>query len=256
MPTDTPSTIVITRWNETFENADTRKRQRLKSFHCPSGIESRGLVNLLCHFKQERALMAFGVFQMLCQLSATLPADHRGRLIHSDGTPMTAEYLSHLLRVEICHLYASLEALADKRVGWISMEGENNDLPPICQSSPGFVQGEGEGEGEAPHSPPRGLARKDWAEKIYSAYPQKKGRRAALTAIENALRRGADPEHVERQTVAFAAFVAQWPAADQQRFIPNPATWFNQDRFDDDPNTWVRGNAAPIKPKPQRTEHV
>lgn len=140
--------IEIFRWNQIFENADTRKRMRLKSFHCPSGIESRGLLNLLCHFPTQDALAAFGVFQLICQLSATLPAEHRGRLVHSDGTPMSADFLSRLLRVEICHLSAALEILSNQRVAWILMNESATNLPPICHSSPGFVQGEGEGEGE------------------------------------------------------------------------------------------------------------
>ncbi len=158
--------IEIAKWNETFESADTRKRQRLKSFHCPSGVESRGLLNLLCHFDGQAALAAFGVFQLVCQLSATLPAEHRGRLIHSDSTPMTVDFLSRLLRIEICHLSAALEILSDKRVAWILLNQSADDLPLTCQSHPAFVQGEGEGEGEevsklaTPASPPDPTPRK------------------------------------------------------------------------------------------------
>jgi hypothetical protein len=140
--------IEIVRWNQTFENADTRKRQRLKSFHCPSGIESRGLLNLLCHFENKDALAAFGVFQLICQLSATLSADARGKLVHSDFTPMSKEFVARLLRIEVCHLSAAIEILADKRVGWVRVMEVADNLPTICHPSPGFVQGEGEGEGE------------------------------------------------------------------------------------------------------------
>lgn len=148
--------IRITNWQQTFENADTRKRQRLKSIHCPTGVESRGLVNLLCHFDQKDALAAFGIFQMLCQLSGTHPADKRGALQHSDGEPMTEEYISRLLRIEKCHLSAALHILEDKRVAWISRDEPHANLPPSRQSPPSFVQGEGEGEGEVPPYTPQG----------------------------------------------------------------------------------------------------
>lgn len=149
--------IEIASWNATFENADTRKRQRLKSFHAPSGIESRGLINLLCKCEdQQRALAAFGVFQLLCQLSATLPAEHRGRLIHSDNSPMSLEFLARLLRVDLCHLSAAVELLKAPGVEWIIEHGEKSNLPPACQSSPGFVQGEGEGEGTNNNNKARG----------------------------------------------------------------------------------------------------
>jgi hypothetical protein len=140
--------IEIVRWQEVFENADTRKRERLKSFHCPSGVESRGMVNLLCHYPCDKALAALGVFQLICQLSATLPARHRGRLVHSDGSAMSLEFIARLIRVETCHLSATLQILADKRIRWVLINESADNLPTICQSSPGFVQGEGEGEGE------------------------------------------------------------------------------------------------------------
>lgn len=133
--------ITITKWNETFENADTRKRQRLKSFHCPSGIESRGLVNLLCKTDdQQLALAAFGVFQLICQLSATLPADHRGRLIHSDSEPMTLAFLARLFRIDICHLTGTLELLAAHDVGWISLTEEKCNLPLPADNLPALFK--------------------------------------------------------------------------------------------------------------------
>jgi hypothetical protein len=143
-----PSTLHIVRWAEIFENADTRKRERLKSFHAPSGLESRGYLALVSRFPQDRAMMAFGVFQALCQLSATLGRSVRGSFKNSDGTPMDLQQLSVLLRIEICHLSAALEILSDQRVRWVSWGSSADNLPTICRSSPSFVQGEGEGEGE------------------------------------------------------------------------------------------------------------
>jgi hypothetical protein len=35
-------------------------------------------------------------------------------------------------------------------------------------------------------------------------------------------------------------------------FVPNPSTWFHQERFNDDPATWVRQQPLPLeieKPK-------
>lgn len=140
--------LTIHRWREIFENADTRKRERLKYFHAPSGTDSRGYLALVSRFPQADAMMAFGIFQALCQLSATLGKEVRGTFKNSDGTAMDLQQLSVLLRIEICHLDAAVKILADKRVAWLRWEPSADDLPVACQSSPGFVQGEGKGKGE------------------------------------------------------------------------------------------------------------
>lgn len=78
-------------------------------------------------------------------------------------------------------------------------------------------------------------------ETLYQKYPRKVGKRAALTAIENALTRcasrtGIDPlAFLTKRVEAFAA-----SPVGQGDYCPNPSTWFNQDRFDDDTKEWAR----------------
>ena len=142
--------IEILNWGETFENADTRKRQRLKSFHNPSGVDSAGYIALSS--KGEAGMAAFGVFVALCQLSATFQFKHRGKFLRSNGNPMTLELLAATLRLQTCQLSASLEILASEDVGWITylevQDKSATNLPHDTGLSPGFVQGEGEGEVE------------------------------------------------------------------------------------------------------------
>jgi len=76
------------------------------------------------------------------------------------------------------------------------------------------------------------------AESIYSEYPRKVGKSAALKAI-TAVLKSKDADFLIERTKAFSAATATWPAADHQ-FIPHPSTWFNQGRFDDDPTEWTR----------------
>jgi hypothetical protein len=82
------------------------------------------------------------------------------------------------------------------------------------------------------------------AESVYRLYPRKAGHLAAIKAISAALKiKGLDA--LKEATAAYAGAVARWPAADRQ-FIPHPATWFNQGRYDDDRLTWQRnGGRAP-----------
>lgn len=85
-------------------------------------------------------------------------------------------------------------------------------------------------------------------DRIYKAYPRKVGARAAKTAIARAIDRKTHQlggplmrEQAVAQllaaTVAYAQATSRWTPKDRH-FIPHPATWFNQDRFDDDPDEW------------------
>ena len=76
------------------------------------------------------------------------------------------------------------------------------------------------------------------AEQIYALYPRKVARAAALKAIGHALRRHSGDSLVTAVT-AYAAAVAEYSAAERQ-FVPHPASWFNGDRFLDDPAQWRR----------------
>jgi hypothetical protein len=73
---------------------------------------------------------------------------------------------------------------------------------------------------------------------IYEAYPRKVGRPAALNKIVKAMGKINHAELLIR-TQAYASAVAEWPES-EKIFIPHPATWFNQERYNDDPVTWKR----------------
>ncbi len=76
-------------------------------------------------------------------------------------------------------------------------------------------------------------------EDIYGSYPRKVGKPAALQAIRRAVvEHGAD--FIEERTKLFATTCNA-----ETRFIPHPATWFNQQRYADDPATWRTAPSAP-----------
>jgi hypothetical protein len=80
------------------------------------------------------------------------------------------------------------------------------------------------------------------AEMVYDAYPRKEARQDALRAIAKALTQ-CEATRLLAQTKAFSTAVAHWPA-EERRFVPYPATWFNGARYEDDPATWNRGAAC------------
>jgi hypothetical protein len=81
-------------------------------------------------------------------------------------------------------------------------------------------------------------------EEWWKLYPRKTGKLAAMRAWEQARARlrqdGREVAFLDLAAEQYAAAVKRWPP-DDRRFIPHPATWLNQGRYDDDPLTWERG---------------
>jgi hypothetical protein len=95
-----------------------------------------------------------------------------------------------------------------------------------------------------PIAPQGGPTIEQLAEAIYGLYPRKVGRPPALKAIVKILKAGEITElDLQAKVREFAACVAKWPEQDKP-FIPHPATWFNQQRYMDDPATWRREPVA------------
>lgn len=76
------------------------------------------------------------------------------------------------------------------------------------------------------------------AEAIYKEYPLKAAKPEALKAIRKAIEK-AGFDHVLERTKAYATI-----RASDKAFMPHPATWFNQERYNDDPETWKRSETA------------
>lgn len=79
---------------------------------------------------------------------------------------------------------------------------------------------------------PKGISISD-AEKLYQIYPRHSGHKAAIAAIKKAL-------SVESFAVLESAVTeyAKARAGEPEQFTPHPATWFNQERWKDDRQTW------------------
>lgn len=91
----------------------------------------------------------------------------------------------------------------------------------------------------------------DQAEKIYQAYPRKIGKPKALQAITRILKSN-DFLTVLESTERYAKDrIGQDPT-----FTPHPATWFNQERFNDDPETWGNKPVLSEKPKDDRPQVI
>lgn len=85
------------------------------------------------------------------------------------------------------------------------------------------------------------------SEEIYNAYPRKVGRPDALRAITKALIT-VMPDVLLEKTKQYAAARKGEP----EQYTPHPATWYNGERYNDDPTTWKsNSNGTPVKPNPR-----
>lgn len=97
--------------------------------------------------------------------------------------------------------------------------------------------------------PENGADEKVIHQAIYEAFPKKVGRPAALKAIVRASK-STPAEKLLELTQTYAKAV---DGTDPQ-FIPHPATWFNQERFNDKPETWT--HARDKKPRTESSRNV
>jgi hypothetical protein len=132
--TDAPDRVLtISRWHEVFETAKSRKLVHLQYLNTPIGCDSAGYIELVTCYEHV-GLAALGVFQALCQLTATWGPGRRGRFLKTNGTPYTVAQIAALIRVRESILQECLDALLDEQVGWLKWEPAT-DLPTVCQPS-------------------------------------------------------------------------------------------------------------------------
>ena len=70
-------------------------------------------------------------------------------------------------------------------------------------------------------------------ESIYDLYPRKVAKNKAISAIQKAIEKYGY-QHILEKTKQYA----ESSTSIEQRYIPHPTTWFNQERFNDASSTW------------------
>lgn len=103
--------------------------------------------------------------------------------------------------------------------------------PNVSQSQPESAHAEAEAEAENVDISIK-------AEEVYECYPRKVGKQAAIREIERAFKK-VSPDALISAVKEYAIAVEKWPDSDRG-FIPHPATWFHQGRWDDDRVNWRR----------------
>lgn len=77
---------------------------------------------------------------------------------------------------------------------------------------------------------------------VYGEYPKKVSKPDALRAIAKALKKMPVTDLMAKTRAYAQAVIGKNP-----KYIPNPATWFNGERYSDDPSTWGNDEPIPLK---------
>ena len=83
------------------------------------------------------------------------------------------------------------------------------------------------------------------AEEIYKIYPKKVGKPDAISAIKKAINKDGFKHVFEKTELYVNAYNGE------SRYIPHPSTFFNQERYNDDPSEWsqnVKRASSQYKP--------
>jgi hypothetical protein len=155
--------------------------------------------------------------------------DHDGRRIQEiDGGWLIlnhAKYrqaLSKDDRREYMKQYMRNRKETARQTSKLAVNTFNSNLTLLAQADP---EAEAKEDGKTP-------------EVIYAAYPRKVSRPKAIAAITKALK----TTPFDKLLAATQAFAKAWSGAtaDDFQFCKHPATWFNQECYNDDPTTWKR----------------
>jgi hypothetical protein len=79
---------------------------------------------------------------------------------------------------------------------------------------------------------------------IVGAYPRREGVAEALGHVAASVKRGADSAAILTGTRAIAAVIGQLPSGHLNAFVVSAGTFFKNERWRDDPQTWLRHGVA------------
>lgn len=234
----------IVDWDRHYETAESRKRKELFWVRVPVGRLSKRYMRLM---RMEDGPAIFGVWVAVLQLAATMP--RRGLLIDQRGEPLSVIDIEDETSMPADTISRALDVLTSDRVGWMRSISVADAVAKETQAAKASSGTSAKPKPAGANKPARTLV-----EAIYAAYPRKAARAAALKAISAALVKASQPGHegnanpaawLLARVEAYAASPAgRSPPKDAGDFRPHPATWFNQERYHDDPAEWQHPNGA------------
>lgn len=130
----------ISRWQELYENSESRKLKRLNWIPIPNNHDGEKYAEMM---EEEHGLIIFACFVLMLQVASKCKP--RGSLIRDDGTTYNSIGLSRKTRGKKEWFDIAIPFLL--KIGWIEISGESPDVPG---ESPGVsrhagVEGKGRG---------------------------------------------------------------------------------------------------------------
>lgn len=108
---------------------------------------------------------------------------------------------------------------------------------PVCGARISVIISSTNGAGPAADSranaEPLSGADNPYFQAFWVEYPRRIARKPASKAFEKAVKNGASPQAIIDATKVFVAVLRR--NGTERQFIPLPATWLNQERFNDEP---------------------
>lgn len=231
--------LSIAKW-DIFECPTVNRRPRkAMDWHCvPVELNSSGRLELVA--KGESGLVAYAVFMMLVQYSASQPMERRGVLRRSNGEPLSTQQLCQIVGCSPKIFEKSLQILI--KIGWIlvsdkSEQAETNLDKPLETE---IVSREEEIRKEEIREEKRikrekKEAEQKWFDEFWSYFPRKQNKKAARAAFDKAIEE-ADVHNI----INAARLYSESRVVAEGRFIMNPNNWLTKGAYDDDPAEWNR----------------
>jgi len=179
----------------------------------------------------DRFMEVFGIFCKLLEISGNQTREHRGKLLNERDGAASIEDIAFLLGIPVEQVDFATVKLCD--VGWL-ISNNNTQLNPI---KPNSTQHKGtENSGKFRNVPSK--AKKtafDYTDEFlafWEVYPKKTGKGGAYKSWKK-IRPDATLQTKMITAVNEQVKSEQWQKENGQ-YIPNPATWLNQGRWEDE----------------------
>lgn len=229
-------------WDELFENSASRKLKALAWVPIPNNHDSVAYARLIT---SKGGPEIFAAWVLIVQLASRCA--ERGVLASSDGRPYDAADMAIKTRAPAGLFQKALPYLVE--IGWLAESASTSAESASTSADDDTIAALNriEGNRKEQNRNTTGDGRR-WCE-IYEAYPRKIGRKAA----EHPIRKAINAKGFDNLLQAVQAF-ARKTVNVEPRYIPHPATWFNQGRYDDDPTEWGANAEGAQQPTGNNTQ--
>lgn len=226
----------VLNWNDHFENAKSRTITQKTWAVLPNKQDGLGYCTLITG---ENGPAIYGAWCAQIIVLSKQRAPRNGWLTQHgqpDGVELSAADMEMKTRIPAMWFDALWERC--ERLGWMAYEGEK---PAPKASRPRKTRPKPASDArESTISP----------EDVYEAYPRKAARPAAIRAIKAAMKRCDADTLLERSKMYASAMEGV-----EKKFIPHPATWYGQERYNDDPSEW-NPNKAPVVKRERKPKYT